>query len=179
MTDKKRKIIGNTLVFALIFAALALYCRPVPLSTLGGWTDDPDIYADLYYEAYHTNAQGKLAADVYAAASANGEWSDLLASIRVCRMPFNWLGNLLPGTGAHQLADGMTDWNLHAHDQSAENSMVGLQAYGEGQFCYTTPRLNQYLPCAVKDADELQQKIDALIEQYGKPIKSNKGADTP
>ena len=81
MTDKKRKIIGNTLVFALIFAALALYCRPVPLSTLGGWTDDPDIYADLYYEVYHTNAQGKLAADVYAAASANGEWSDLLASI--------------------------------------------------------------------------------------------------
>lgn len=169
MTDKKHKIIGNSLVFAAIVIAVLIYCRPVPLSALGGWEDDPDIYAGMYYEIYHTNDRGQLAAEVYTADSSDGAeaWSDLLDSIRVYRMPLNWLGNLHPGAGAHQLTDGMTDWNLHAHDQNTEDSMVGLQSYGEGRFCYTTPKLNQYLPCAVKNADEVQQKIDALIEQYG------------
>lgn len=169
MTDKKRRIIGNSLVFALIFLALAIYCRPIPLSTLGGWNDDPDIFAYLYYETYHTDDLGRLAAKVYTADSGDGDeaWSDLLDSIRVYRMPFNWLGNLHPGAGDHQLADGMTDWRLHAFDQSAETGIVGLESYGEGQFCYTTPKLDRYLPCAVKDADEIRQKIDALMEQYG------------
>lgn len=169
MTDKKRKIIGNALAFAVIILAALIYCRPVPLSALGGWGDDPDIFAYLYCESYHTNDRGELAAEVYTVDSAAGAaaWSDLLDSIRVCRMPFNWLGNLHPGAGAHQLADGMTDWSLHAHDQNTEGGMVGLQSYGEGRFCYTTPKLDRYLSCAVKDADEIQQKIDALMEQYG------------
>ena len=167
MTDKKRKIIGNSLVFAVLILAALIYCRPVPLSALGGWGDDPDVYADLYYEIYHTNDRGQLAAEVYNAASANGEWSDLLDSIRVCRMPFNWLGDLLPGAGAHQLADGMVDWNLHAHDQSTESSMVGLQTYGEGRFCYTTPKLDRYLPCYVQNAEEVHARAMALLEQYG------------
>lgn len=168
MTEKKRMIIGNTLVFAAIVIAVLIYCRPVSLSALGGWEDDPDIFAYLYYEVYHKNDRGDLDTEVYTADSADGAeaWSDLLDSIRVYRMPFNWLGNLHPGAGAHQLADGMTDWSLHAFDQSAETGMVGLQSYGKGQFCYTTPKLNRYLPCYVKNADEIQQKIDVLMEQY-------------
>ena len=121
---------------------------------------------DCSLRLHPTNGWGELAAEVYTAASANGEWSDLLASIRVCRMPLNWLGNLLPGVGSHELTDGMADWSLHTHDQNAEAGIVGLQSYGEGQFCYTAPKLDRYLSCYVPRSDDLQRKIDALIAQY-------------
>jgi len=169
MTERKRKIIGNGLVFAAIFLAVAIYCRPVSLRDLGSWNDDAEPYAYVSYEIWRVKLQRDnwFAGSYDAAGEEQEAWDDLISSIRVCRMPFNWLGNLHPGAGAHQLIEGQAEWNLHTFPNNDTDSPVGLQYYGENRFCYSAKALNRNLPCIVLNSEEICAKIDALIAQYG------------
>ncbi len=170
MTDKKRKLIGNGLVFALIFVALAVYCRPIPLTRL---LDIPEGEVSEGYVTYPVfQNEPPLGIDMFLVTTyAENEtpvpketWDAWIASIRVRRGPLNWLGNLYPSGGVTDLEE---PWALYL--TKADGSHLGsLHSYDGSRFGYTTPKLDRYLPCYVQNADEVCAQAMTLLDQYGK-----------
>lgn len=169
MTDKKRKIIGNLLVFLALIVAALIYCRPVPLSALGGWDADEPVFPYLSYEVNYPDRPGQ-SWETYTAQrpeddpAAQEDWDALVESIRVYRMPLNWLGRFYPGRFTHQLwPEGKPIWRLNLICD--EGAHVQLCFYNDRDMVYSNG--NGELPCTIANKETVCAQIDALMEQYG------------
>lgn len=170
MTDKKRKLIGNALVFAVIVIAALIYCRPLSLAELldipegeapDGYIvypmfqNEPPIRIDMYQVTTYEQNENPVPKE---------EWDAWIASIRVRRGPLNWLGNLYPSSWGH--TDVEEPWYLYLTREDGSH-FGSLNSYGDGRFDYTGGDLNKYLPCYVQNADEVHAQAMALFNQYG------------
>lgn len=169
--EKKRRLIGNALVLLVLILAALIYCRPVPLSVLGGWDEDAVLYPYLSYQINFPDRPGQSWEDYEAQyplddPAAQEEWNDLIASIRVRRMPLNWMGRFYPGRPTHQLwPEGKPVWRLNMFSEDSER--VQLCFYNDRDMVYSNARGAGELPCTIVNQDEICAKIDALIAQYG------------
>lgn len=171
MTDKKRKLIGNALVFAVIVIAALIYCRPLTLTEL---LDIPEGEAPDGYIVYPIfQNEPPIGIDTYLVTAyeqnenpvPKEEWDAWIASIRIRRGPLNWLGNLYPSPGGHSRID--TPWYLYLTKEDGGH-FGNINFYGDGRFDYTGENLNKYLPCYVQNANEVHAQAMALLDRYGK-----------